>query len=52
MKEIFLNNLILLFGQKWADANMRWNASEYGDIKDIRIPPAQLWKPDILMYNR
>lgn len=31
---------------------MRWNSSEYGDIKDIRIPPAQLWKPDILMYNR
>ena len=31
---------------------MRWNTSEYSDIKDIRIPPAQLWKPDILMYNR
>ena len=38
--------------QEWTDANMRWNTSEYSDIKDIRIPPAQLWKPDILMYNR
>ena len=31
---------------------MRWNESEYGNIKDIRIPPSSLWKPDILMYNR
>ena len=38
--------------QEWTDANMRWNTSEYSDIKDIRLPPARLWKPDILMYNR
>ena len=38
--------------QEWHDSNMRWNESEYGNIKDIRIPPAALWKPDILMYNR
>ena len=31
---------------------MRWNKTEYSDIEDIRIPPARLWKPDILMYNR
>ena len=66
---------------------MRWNESEYGNVKDIRVkdtsnhhhhhhhtqgnlhhhhhhchhhhhdggwqvPPGQLWKPDILMYNR
>ena len=31
---------------------MRWNKSEYSDIQDIRLPPARLWKPDILMYNR
>ena len=30
---------------------MRWNKTEYSDIEDIRIPPARLWKPDILMYN-
>ena len=45
---VLLNCLL----QEWTDANMRWNTSEYSDIKDIRIPPAQLWKPDILMYNR
>ena len=38
--------------QEWTDANMRWNESEYNNVKDIRVPPGQLWKPDILMYNR
>jgi len=36
---------------EWTDANMKWNESEYNNVKDIRIPPSQLWKPDILMYN-
>ena len=31
---------------------MRWNVSEYNNVKDIRVPPNNLWKPDILMYNR
>jgi len=35
----------------WVDVNLRWNESEYGGIHDIRIPPATIWKPDILMYN-
>ena len=38
--------------QEWTDNNLRWNESEYGDIKDLRIPPAYIWAPDILMYNR
>ena len=38
--------------QEWTDVNLKWNESEYGNIKDIRMPPNLLWKPDILMYNR
>ena len=38
--------------KEWTDDNLRWNESEYGDIKDLRIPPAYIWAPDILMYNR
>ncbi|KAF7988302.1 hypothetical protein HCN44_009947 [Aphidius gifuensis] len=30
---------------------MRWNVSQYGGVKDLRIPPHRLWKPDVLMYN-
>ncbi|XP_017773732.1 PREDICTED: neuronal acetylcholine receptor subunit alpha-7 isoform X2 [Nicrophorus vespilloides] len=36
---------------EWNDMNLRWNASEYGGVKDLRIPPHRLWKPDVLMYN-
>lgn len=47
------NNISEIFSwQEWTDDNLRWNESEYGDIKDLRIPPAYIWAPDILMYNR
>nr|XP_014282442.2 neuronal acetylcholine receptor subunit alpha-7-like isoform X2 [Halyomorpha halys] len=36
---------------EWNDVNLRWNASEYGGVKDLRIPPHRIWKPDVLMYN-
>jgi hypothetical protein len=32
--------------------NLRWNSSDYGGVKDLRIPPHRIWKPDVLMYNR
>lgn len=31
--------------------NLRWNTTEYGGVKDLRIPPHRIWKPDVLMYN-
>ncbi|KYM81935.1 Acetylcholine receptor subunit alpha-type acr-16 [Atta colombica] len=36
---------------EWTDYNLQWNESEYGGVKDLRITPNKLWKPDILMYN-
>ncbi|XP_077292996.1 nicotinic Acetylcholine Receptor alpha7 [Arctopsyche grandis] len=36
---------------EWNDMNLRWNTSDYGGVKDLRIPPHRLWKPDVLMYN-
>ncbi|XP_026463997.1 maternal protein exuperantia-2-like, partial [Ctenocephalides felis] len=36
---------------EWNDMNLRWNTSEYGGVRDLRIPPHRLWKPDVLMYN-
>lgn len=38
--------------QEWNDYNLRWNESEYGGVKDLRITPNKIWRPDILMYNR
>ena len=55
MNDIDVTNklrLIQCFVQEWTDSNMRWDESEYGGVKDIRMPPSSLWKPDILMYNR
>ncbi|CAL1283241.1 unnamed protein product [Larinioides sclopetarius] len=36
---------------QWVDVNLRWNASDYGGVADLRIPPWRIWKPDVLMYN-
>jgi len=36
---------------EWTDINLAWNKSEYEGIVDIRIPPRNIWKPDVLMYN-
>ncbi|ETN62386.1 hypothetical protein AND_005921 [Anopheles darlingi] len=45
----WLNLLRLL--EEWNDYNLRWNDSEYGGVRDLRITPNKLWKPDVLMYN-
>ncbi|KAK3915891.1 Neuronal acetylcholine receptor subunit alpha-7 [Frankliniella fusca] len=36
---------------EWTDYNLRWNHSEYGNVKDLRITPNKIWRPDVLMYN-
>ncbi|XP_033607750.1 neuronal acetylcholine receptor subunit alpha-7 isoform X5 [Cryptotermes secundus] len=36
---------------EWNDYNLRWNESEFGGVKDLRITPNKIWRPDILMYN-
>ena len=36
---------------EWNDANLRWNSSDYGGIKDIRLPSDRIWIPDIIPYN-
>ena len=37
--------------QRWFDFKLQWNYSEYDNIKKIRIPSENLWKPDIVLYN-
>ncbi|XP_024085259.1 neuronal acetylcholine receptor subunit alpha-7 isoform X2 [Cimex lectularius] len=37
--------------EEWNDYNLRWNESEYGGVKDLRITPNKIWRPDVLMYN-
>ncbi|KAK6169465.1 hypothetical protein SNE40_020515 [Patella caerulea] len=37
--------------QKWVDESLRWNSSNYGNIKTLAVPLSMLWKPDIILYN-
>ncbi len=50
----YANDLIYSFHrlQEWNDHNLRWNPNDYGNVRDVRIPPNRIWKPDVLLYNR
>ncbi|XP_041118746.1 acetylcholine receptor subunit alpha-like [Polyodon spathula] len=37
--------------QQWKDVNLNWNPDDYGGIKKIRIPSADIWRPDLVLYN-
>ncbi|KAK1165662.1 acetylcholine receptor subunit alpha-like [Acipenser oxyrinchus oxyrinchus] len=37
--------------QQWKDVNLKWNPDEYGGINKIRIPSADIWRPDLVLYN-
>ncbi|XP_038071781.1 neuronal acetylcholine receptor subunit alpha-7-like [Patiria miniata] len=35
----------------WSDPTLAWNQSDYGGVKNIRLPPSHIWTPDVLLYN-
>ncbi|XP_064608817.1 neuronal acetylcholine receptor subunit alpha-7-like [Liolophura sinensis] len=35
----------------WRDPNLMWNAAEFNNISELRVPIKKIWRPDILMYN-
>lgn len=35
----------------WRDVNLMWNSSEYGNIKQINLEAADIWTPQIILYN-
>ncbi|XP_007444779.2 acetylcholine receptor subunit alpha, partial [Python bivittatus] len=37
--------------QQWRDVNLKWNPSDYGGVKQIRIPSEDIWRPDFVLYN-
>jgi len=30
---------------------LEWDPHKYGGVREIRIPVAKIWKPDIVLYN-
>ncbi|XP_067025116.1 neuronal acetylcholine receptor subunit alpha-10-like [Acropora muricata] len=37
--------------QEWTNQLLKWNPSDYGEIKEITIDSSQVWQPDIVLYN-
>ncbi|UJR26492.1 hypothetical protein I4U23_007819 [Adineta vaga] len=36
---------------KWKDYQMQWKREKYGGIQSIRVPPSQVWTPDVVLFN-
>ncbi|KAH8868530.1 Neuronal acetylcholine receptor subunit alpha-3 [Schistosoma japonicum] len=48
-KQILKTNCWAVY--RWSDSLLKWNASQYGGITELRIFPHQIWTPDIKLYN-
>ncbi|KAM5228821.1 acetylcholine receptor subunit delta isoform 1-T1 [Ctenodactylus gundi] len=35
----------------WTDSRLQWNASEFGNISVLRLPPDMVWVPEIVLEN-
>uniref|UniRef100_H3A717 Cholinergic receptor nicotinic beta 4 subunit n=1 Tax=Latimeria chalumnae TaxID=7897 RepID=H3A717_LATCH len=36
----------------WNDYKLKWKPEEYGGVQSIRVPSTDIWKPDIVLYNK
>ncbi|XP_067668550.1 neuronal acetylcholine receptor subunit beta-3-like [Haliotis asinina] len=45
-----LTSRIILF-QQWVDIRLKWNASDYGGVTNVKLPSMRLWLPDIVPFN-
>ena len=36
----------------WKDDHLRWDPNEYGGMASVHFGDGELWKPDVLLYNR
>jgi len=38
--------------QEWIDHYLRWDVEDYGGVDRLYIPAEEIWKPDIVLYNK
>jgi len=38
--------------QKWTDSSLEWNPDFYGGVKMLYVPSEDIWRPDIVLYNK
>ncbi|XP_037077908.1 neuronal acetylcholine receptor subunit alpha-7-like, partial [Pollicipes pollicipes] len=36
---------------QWVDPALRWEPADYGGVHDVHLPRADIWTPDVMMYN-
>ncbi|CAG0895064.1 unnamed protein product, partial [Darwinula stevensoni] len=37
--------------ERWTDAYLKWDPTDYGGIEEIIVPYASIWTPDIVLLN-
>ncbi|CAL8067989.1 unnamed protein product [Calicophoron daubneyi] len=42
---------IMWLDMKWTDYHFHWTPEEYGNIRQLNVPPERMWKPDLILYN-
>ncbi|THD23317.1 Neuronal acetylcholine receptor subunit alpha-7 [Fasciola hepatica] len=35
----------------WTDHILKWDPKNYSQVLEVRVPPKQVWTPDIVLYN-
>ncbi|THD20719.1 Neuronal acetylcholine receptor subunit alpha-4 [Fasciola hepatica] len=48
-KQVLRTNCWTIY--RWVDPLLTWNASQFEDLKVVRMLPGQIWTPDIKLYN-
>ncbi len=36
----------------WYDYKLKWNPDDYGGVDMLNIPSENIWRPDIVLYNK
>lgn len=52
LQDLYLIKAFQFSPQQWLDVNLKWNPDEYGGIRKIRVPSTDIWKPDLVLYNK
>nr|CAH8842480.1 unnamed protein product [Trichobilharzia regenti] len=42
---------IMFLEQIWEDVYLKWNETEFGNVRTLRIPAKQIWTPDTYVFN-
>lgn len=44
--------LLFLLFKIWFDPVLKWEKAKYSNISEINVDPKEIWKPDIVLYNK